>query len=76
MPTQIMALSDPTMIGFAPRRSSSRPPTTAPRAATVDANTPKIKTLPGEMPYTLTPSTAPKAKTPESPSRNTALTSR
>ena len=76
MPTTIMALSEATMTGLAPIRSSRRPPTTAPSAATVEAITPKINTSAGEMPYTLTPSTAPNAKTPDRPSRNTALTNR
>ena len=76
IPTAISALSDPIRIGLAPIRSSSRPPSTAPAAATVEAATPKSSTLACEMPYTLTPRTAPKAKMPARPSRNTALTSR
>ena len=64
------------MTGLAPTRSSSRPPTTAPIAANVEATIPKIRTLPWESPYTLTPSTAPNAKIPAKPSRNTALTTR
>ena len=40
------------------------------------AMTPKISTLACEMPYTLTPSTAPNANTPAIPSRKIALTTK
>src|SRR5574337_1308171 len=76
MPTVIIATSDPTMTALDPIRSSSSPPSTAPTAATTLAAIPKISTSPAETPYTLTPSTAPKANTPDRPSRKTALASR
>ncbi len=67
------AASEPTMTGLEPTLSSSRPPTTAPIAATTQAHTPKISTSACETPYTVTPNTAPNAKIPVSPSLNTAL---
>ena len=75
-PTAIMAVSEPTMIGLDPSRSSSSPPSTAPIAAITLALTPNSSTSACEIPYTFTPSTAPKANTPARPSRNTALASR
>ncbi len=75
-PTTIISVSAVTITGLAPNRSSSRPPATAPTAATRHAHTPNSSTLAGEMPYTLTPSTAPKVKTPVSPSRKIALATR
>ena len=50
VPTTISALSEPTITGLAPMRSSSRPPSSAPQAATVDPITPKIRTSPDEIP--------------------------
>ena len=64
------------MTGLEPTRSSSRPPSTAPIAATMLAHTPNTSTSACDTPYTLTPSTAPNANTPVSPSLNTALANR
>src|SRR5271166_7072061 len=75
-PAAIIAASDPTMTGLDPTWSSSRPPSTAPTAATVLALIPNSSTSACETPYTRTPRTAPNANTPDSPSRNTALASR
>src|SRR5690625_3806854 len=72
-PTAIMAASEQVMTGLGPTRSASTPPDTAPTAATMLTHTPKISTSACDTPYTLTPSTAPNAKIPVSPSRNTAL---
>ncbi|PQM44449.1 hypothetical protein C1Y40_05393 [Mycobacterium talmoniae] len=75
-PIAIMSVSEPVMTGLGPTRSASRPPTTAPIAATMLTHTPKMSTSACDTPYTLTPRTAPNAKMPVSPSRNTALASR
>ena len=72
----MIATSDPTMTGLDPIRWSTNPPSTAPTAATTLATTPKISTSACEMPYTLTPSTAPNAKIAASPSRKSALANR
>ena len=72
-PTAIMETSDATMTAFGPTRSSRRPATIAPSAATTLAATPNSRTLSDAIPYTLTASTAPNVKTPASPSRNSAL---
>src|SRR5208283_3981500 len=74
--TTTIATSDATMTGFDPVRWSTNPPSTAPTAATTLATTPNISTLACEMPYTLTPSTAPNAKIAASPSRKSALANR
>jgi hypothetical protein len=71
-----MAASELRMTLFEPTRSSNSPPSTAPTAATTLAATPNSSTFAAEMPYTLTPNTAPKVNTPVNPSRNTALASR
>ena len=75
-PTAIIEASEPTMTGLDPNRSSTSPPSNAPTAAITLALTPNSSTSAFEMPYALTPSTAPNAKTPARPSRNTALASR
>src|SRR5690349_12062774 len=74
--TVIIAINEPTITSLDPSRSSSRPPSTAPTAAITLAPTPNKSTFAAEMPYTLTPNTAPNVATPVSPSRNTALASK
>src|ERR1700743_2244104 len=48
--TATMATNDVTMTGLDPTRWSTKPPSTAPTAATTLAATPKISTLACEMP--------------------------
>src|SRR5262245_16553196 len=74
--TVTIAVNEPTMTGFEPSRSSSSPPSAAPTAAIRLAPTPNNNTSAAEIPYTLTPSTAPNVATPVSPSLNTALARR
>ena len=49
-PTVIIAVSEPTMTGLEPIRSSSSPPSTAPSAATTLALTPNSNTLASQVP--------------------------
>ncbi len=56
-----------TVLG--PIRSSIRPSTSAPTAATTLAATPKMSTVSWAIPYTVTARIAPKVNTAVSPSR-------
>src|SRR5258708_1332266 len=67
--TVMIAASDTTMTGLDPIQWSTRPPTTAPNAATTLAATPNTNTSAWVRPYALTPITAPKANIAVSPSR-------
>ena len=49
-PMAIIAVSEPTMTGLEPSRSSSSPPSTAPTAAITLALTPNSSTLASEIP--------------------------
>src|SRR3954447_17943806 len=64
--------SETMMIRLGPTRSSNRPSTSAPSAATTFAATPKTRTVDWAMPYTLTARIAPKLKTAARQSRDSA----